>query len=93
VALIISCMTLRDLLQEKAGVQSSQELAKKLGLSRQQASGLWRGRDPLGLRLMRQIKKAYGLSLDELAEVAEAVPGEPRQRPEKPPTSPSSQEL
>jgi transcriptional regulator with XRE-family HTH domain len=73
-------MKLRDLLKEKAGVQTSQEFGKKLGLTRQHAHGLWSSRDPLGLRLMRQIKEAYGISLDELAEVDEAVPGKPRQR-------------
>lgn len=73
-------MKLRDLLKTKVGVQSSSEFGKRLGLTRQQAHGLWSGRDPLGLRLMRQIKEAYGVSLDELAEVDEAVPGRPRQR-------------
>lgn len=77
---ILDSMTLQDLLREKANVQSSQELGKKLGLSRQHAFGLWTGRDPLGLRMMRRIKEEFGISLDDLAEVDEAVPGRPRQR-------------
>jgi transcriptional regulator with XRE-family HTH domain len=79
--------SLQQLLRDRAGIESAQRLADDLGLSRQHASGLWNGRDPLGLRLMRRIKETYGISLDELAEVDEAVKGEPRQRKPKPPIS------
>jgi transcriptional regulator with XRE-family HTH domain len=80
----MAAMKLRDLLAAKAGVQSSGELGRRLGLTRQHAHRLWSGRDPIGLRLMRQIKEAYGISLDELAEVDEAVPGRPRARNHQP---------
>lgn len=86
---ILDSMTLQDLLRTKANVQSSQDFARRLGLTRQHASGLWNGRDPLGLRLMRRIKEEYGISLDELAEVDEAVPGRPRERNRSKPSAPA----
>jgi hypothetical protein len=88
----IEIMTLQDLLRKKAHVESSQELATKLGLSRQHANGLWMGHDSLGLRLMRRMKDAWGISLDDLAEVDEAVPGTPRQRHPRTPTPPDATE-
>jgi transcriptional regulator with XRE-family HTH domain len=91
VASTCKAMKLRELLQQRAGVTSAQAFGRRLGLSKQHASSLWYGRDPLGLRLMRQIKQAYGISLDDLAEVEEAVPGQPRarsvKRPEPTPAS------
>lgn len=79
---------LRELLRDRANVQTAKEFGEKLGLSRQQAAGLWSGRDPLGLRLMRLIKDAYGISLDVLAEVDEAVKGERRAKPANPTPKP-----
>jgi hypothetical protein len=80
--------SLRALLETRCNIHSCGEFSKKLELSRQHASGLWNGRDPLGLRLMRRIKEEFGISLDELAEVEEAVPGKPRERHRQPPPEP-----
>jgi transcriptional regulator with XRE-family HTH domain len=83
-SVIMEYMTLRELLETKGNVESLMKFRNLTGMSRQQAWALWNGKDTLGLRVAKRIADATGLSLDELAEVDEAVPASRRAR--KPPT-------
>ena len=70
---IILDMTLRELLEERAGIHSSVELRKKIGGSAAQASNIWYGRDTIGARVMLRILTAFPqISAQELAQVDEA---------------------
>jgi len=71
--------SLRAILVEQAGILCIADFQSKVhGMSRQQAWALWHGKDTLGLRVAKRIADATGLSLDDLAEVGEAVPASMR---------------
>jgi hypothetical protein len=93
---IIDLMTLRQLLEERAGMRAPGDLREKIPeMSRQQAWNLWHGRVSLGLRVAKRISQVTKIPLEELAEVDEAVPGKKRGEnisrdnpPSPPPASP-----
>lgn len=78
---MICAMTLRQLIESKTNIHTPGGLRENIAeMSRQQAWLLWHGKTTLGLRTAKRIAEATKIPLEDLAEVAEAVPGRPRER-------------
>jgi transcriptional regulator with XRE-family HTH domain len=87
-------MTLPELL-ERYRVYTIRELARRTGLSRQQAWTLWHGRARLGRLNLERFHTKLGIPLEELLQVdsvpavkrPQTTPPRPRGRPRKAPSS------
>jgi transcriptional regulator with XRE-family HTH domain len=74
-------MTLHQLLAQ-AGIHRPRDLAEKVGITRQYASLLWRGKQPMSRKMAGRIAEQTGLDARALL-IAEVPPPEdtPRGRP------------
>jgi transcriptional regulator with XRE-family HTH domain len=72
-------MTLPELL-ERYRVYTIRELARRTGISSQQAWQLWHGVVGLGRRNMQRLHEKLGIPADELLQV-ERPPPKPKDRP------------
>lgn len=73
--------SLRQLIESRTDIRTPGGLRENItDMSRQQAWLLWHGKTTLGLRTAKRIAEATKIPLEDLAEVAEAVPGRPRGR-------------
>jgi transcriptional regulator with XRE-family HTH domain len=87
-------MTLPELL-ERYRVYTIRELARRTGISRQQAWNLWHGVANLGRRNLERLHEALGIPFEELMQVQRATPAKrpgrkprgsaPKGRPSTPP--------
>jgi transcriptional regulator with XRE-family HTH domain len=87
-------MTLPELL-ERYRVYTIRELARRTGISRQQAWNLWHGVANLGRRNLERLHEALGIPFEELMQVQRAAPAKrpgrkprssaPKRRPSTPP--------
>jgi transcriptional regulator with XRE-family HTH domain len=80
-------MTLPELL-ERYRVYTIRDLARRTGISRQQAWNLWHGVANLGRRNLERLHEALGIPFEELMQVERAEPAKrrgrkPRHRPPK----------
>jgi transcriptional regulator with XRE-family HTH domain len=71
-------MTLPELL-ERYRVYTIRDLARRMGISRQQAWNLWHGAANLGRRNLERMHEALGIPFEELLQVTP-----PPRRPKKP---------
>jgi len=74
-------MTLPELL-ERYRVYTIRELARRTGVSNQQAWNLWHGKAGLGRRNLQRLHEALGIPFDELMQVKRVTPD--KQREQKP---------
>ena len=78
-------MTLPELL-ERYRVYTIRELARRTGISRQQAWNLWHGVANLGRRNLERLHEALGIPFEELLQVPRVKPAQRReQTPLRPP--------
>jgi transcriptional regulator with XRE-family HTH domain len=72
-------MTLPELL-ERYRVYTIRDLARRTGISRQQAWNLWHGVANLGRRNLERLHEALGIPFEELMQVERAEPAKRRGR-------------
>ena len=74
-------MTLRQLLQQH-GITRSSELAKRVGISRQQAYQLWQGKRALSRQMIYRVSEATGIAPADLFLAERPMPRpQPKGRP------------
>jgi transcriptional regulator with XRE-family HTH domain len=74
-------MTLRQLLRQR-GITRSSELAKRVGISRQQAHLLWQGKRMPSREMIYRLSEATGLAPEVLFLAERPMPApQPRGRP------------
>jgi transcriptional regulator with XRE-family HTH domain len=83
----LSRMTLPELL-ERYRVYTIRDLARRTGISRQQAWNLWHGAANLGRRNLERLHQALGIPFEELLQVTRPPRTPTRREPGHPSTSP-----
>jgi len=74
-------MTLRQLLRQH-GITQSSELAKRVGISRQQAYQLWQGKRALSRQMIYRVSEATGIAPADLFLAERPMPRpQPKGRP------------
>jgi transcriptional regulator with XRE-family HTH domain len=74
-------MTLRQLLRQH-GITRSSELAKRVGISRQQAYQLWQGKRALSRQMIYRVSEATGIAPADLFLAERPMPRpQPKGRP------------
>jgi transcriptional regulator with XRE-family HTH domain len=80
----LSRMTLPELL-ERYRVYTIRELARRTGISSQQAWNLWHGVANLGRRNLERLHDALGIPFEELLQVERTTPAKrPGRKPRRP---------